>query len=368
MIAGVGERLAARDNPRMHRRFIRSGLRCLVGLIAGVIALMAAGLPAQAAKSAKTAPGYDQRPEVRAFAADVATRHAIEADWILRQLRQARLRTTTQRLMMPAPPGQPKNWAAYRERFVEPVRIEAGIAFWREHADVLSRAEAIHGVPAQIIVGIIGVETFYGRVTGNFRVIDALATLAFDFPAGRSDRSDYFRQELEAFLVWTRREGRTPTQVMGSFAGAIGLPQFMPSSINRYAIDFDGDGRIDLLGSPIDAIGSVARFLAEHGWKRGMPTHYAATPPADAVARARLLAPDILPSFSVAEFTAAGATVADAAIGHEGPLALVMVENGDDAPSHVAGTQNFYVLTRYNRSSYYALAVIELGAAIRRNL
>ena len=340
----------------MPRRRFPHLLPFLLSLLTGLAAPPAASAPA----------GYDQRAEARAFAADVAQRRGLDADWIVEQLAQARLRPAAQRLMMPAPPGQPKNWAAYRARFVEPQRIEAGAAFWRANADVLSRAEAIHGVPAEIIVGIIGVETFYGRVMGSFRVIDALATLAFDFPSGRSDRGSYFREQLEEFLVWTRREARAPTAVVGSFAGAIGLPQFMPGSINRYAVDFDGDGHIDLHDSAIDAIGSVARFLAEHGWRRGQPTHYPVTPPADRGARARLLAPDIVPGFGATEFAALGAALDEAGLGHDGPLALVMVENGDDAPSYVAGTENFYVLTRYNRSSYYALAVIELGAAIRR--
>ncbi|MDH4050407.1 MAG: lytic murein transglycosylase, partial [Rubrivivax sp.] len=272
--------------------------------------------------------GYELRPEVRSFATELAARRDIDADWVLAQLAQARLQPAAQKLMMPAPPGQPKNWAAYRERFVEPRRILAGVDFWNAHADDLARAEARFGVPAEIVVGIIGVETFYGRVMGNFRTLDVLATLAFDFPAGRSDRSDYFRDELEALLVLARREHVAPSALTGSYAGAMGLPQFMPSSVNRFAIDFDGDDRVDLQASAADAIGSVARFLGEHGWHRGMPTHFAVTPPEDRVQRARLLVPDIVPSFSAQDFAAAGAALPDAGRQHAGPLALVMVENG----------------------------------------
>lgn len=333
-------------------------------LIASLLVLAASAH----AKSAKQAVGYDRSADGRAFAADLAIRHGLDRDWVLKQLALARRQPVAQKLMMPAPSGQPKNWAAYRERFVEPQRINAGATFWRDHADVLSRAETLHGVPAEIIVGIIGVETYYGRVMGNFRVLDALATLAFDFPTGRSDRSAYFRTELEEFLLWTQREALAPSAIKGSFAGAIGLPQFMPGSINRFALDFDGDGHIDLRGSAADAIGSVARFLAEHGWQRGQPTHFEAAPPSDEAARARLLAPDIVPSFSAAEFLSLGGTLDDAGRAHPAKLALVMVENGTAAPSHVAGTDNFFALTRYNRSSYYALAVIELGAAVRRSL
>jgi membrane-bound lytic murein transglycosylase B len=221
-------------------------------------------------------------------------------------------------------------------------------------------------VPPEIVVGIVGVETFYGRITGSFRVIDALATLAFDFPAGRKDRSGFFRAELEEFLVLCDREGVDPQQVRGSYAGAIGLPQFMPGSINRHAVDLDGDGHVDLLGSAADSVGSVARFLADHGWQRGLATHFGVAVPADAADRAALLAPDIVPSFSAAQFAERGARLDDAGRAHEGLLALVELQNGELAPSYVAGTSNFYALTRYNWSSYYAMAVIALGEAVKR--
>ena len=201
---------------------------------------------------------------------------------------------------------------------------------------------------------------------GNYRVLDALATLGFDFPSGRSDRSAFFRSELEEFLAFAQREGRDTGSLRGSFAGAVGLPQFMPGSINRWAVDFDGDGRIDLLGSAADTIGSIANYLAAFGWQRGMPTHYAVAVPVDLGDRAVLLAPDIVPSFSAAQFAERGAVLPGPAQAHDGPLALVMVENGAAAPSYVAGTQNFYTVTRYNRSSYYALAVITLGKAVRQ--
>jgi membrane-bound lytic murein transglycosylase B len=310
--------------------------------------------------------GYEQRPEVRVFAAEVAARRpALDEGWILRQLAQAEKRPAAQRLMMPPPPGQAKNWAAYRSRFVEPRRIDAGLGFWRANDEALRRAEERFGVPPEIVVGIVGVETFYGRITGSFRVLDVLTTLAFDFPTGRSDRSPYFRDELEQFLLLARREGVDPPSVDGSFAGAIGLPQFMPGSINRYALDFDGDGRVDLGGSAADAIGSIAQFLSQHGWQRGMPPVFDVVPPEDRIERARLLVPDISPSFSAAQLVAAGATLPAAARAHPRPLALVMVENGDAPASFFAGTENFYTLTRYNRSSYYALAVIALGEAVK---
>jgi membrane-bound lytic murein transglycosylase B len=308
---------------------------------------------------------YADRADVRAFAAELAERHGLTLDWVTEQLAQARLQPAAQRLMMPPPAGTAKNWAAYRDRFVEPQRIAAGVRFWDDHDNWLARAEAQWGVPAEIVVGVVGVETFYGRILGNFRVLDVLATLAFDFPAGRSDRSAFFRGELEAFLLLCRREGLAPGVPRGSYAGAIGLPQFMPSSINRYAVDFDGDGRIDLGASAADAIGSVANYLAAHGWQRDLPITYDVAVPVDASARATLLQPDIVPSFDAARMAALGAELDAAGRSHEGLLALVELQNGTAAPTYVAGTQNFYALTRYNWSSYYAMAVIALGEAVK---
>ena len=323
---------------------------------------------ASTASSPSTAPAstpYARREDVRDFARQLAERRELPPHWVQAQLAQARLQPAAQRLMMPPPAGTAKNWAAYRERFVEPQRIMAGERFWQDNADWLQRAEQRFGVPAEIIVGIVGVETFYGRITGNFRVLDVLTTLAFDFPAGRSDRSAFFRSELEEFLVWCRREGLDCSAPKGSFAGAMGLPQFMPGSINRWAVDFDGDGHIDLNGSAADVVGSVANYLAAHGWQRGLPITFAVAPPLDTRARATLLQPDILPSFSAEQMTALDAELDAAGRAHEGPLALVELQNGDAAPSFVAGTQNFYALTRYNWSSYYAMAVITLGEAIK---
>jgi membrane-bound lytic murein transglycosylase B len=343
-----------------------------------LLALVAAlALPnavlAQTAKARKTAAedsgtNYAARQDVRDFAALVAERQQWSLEWVKTQLAQARRQSAAQRLMMPPPAGTAKNWAAYRDRFVEPQRIAAGTRFWQDNAESLKRAEERWGVPAHIIVGIVGVETFYGRVTGNFRVLDVLATLSFDFPSGRSDRSAFFRDELEAFLLLCRREGLEPTAPKGSFAGAMGLPQFMPSSINRYAVDFDGDGHIDLANSAADVIGSVANYLAAFGWQRGMPTQYEVVVPVDTSARATLLAPDIVPSFSSEQMLALGAELEIKARVHDGALALVELQNGAAAPSYVAGTQNFYVVTRYNQSSYYAMAVITLGEAVRQGM
>lgn len=317
------------------------------------------------AASAAEPRTYADHPAMIAFADELTERHGWPAGWARQALSKARFLPRVTQLIMPPPAGTAKNWAAYRDRFIEPRRLKAGAEFWQTHEKTLRRAEATYGVPAALVVGIIGVETFYGRHLGGFRVIDALATLSFDFPSGRSDRSAFFRDELEALLVWARREGRSPLEVKGSYAGAIGWPQFMPSSILRHAVDFDGDGHINLERNLSDVIGSVANFIKAHGWQAGVPTHYGVQPPADAEARSELLKPDIVPSFSAQEMSLRGATLEEKALVHEGPLALVELQNGPAEPSYVAGTRNFYVVTRYNWSSYYALAVIELGQAVQ---
>ena len=320
---------------------------------------------------------YGGRADAVALADLLAERHGLDPAWARAQLAQARFVPSVARLIMPPPAGTAKNWAAYRGRVIEPLRVRAGAAFWRANEKWLRLAEELYGVPPEIVVGIIGVETIYGQQMGNFRVVDALATLAFDFPAGRKDRSAFFRDELESFFVMCHSEGTDPLQAKGSFAGAMGMPQFMPSSFNKYAVDMDGDGHVDLRDSPADVIGSVAHYLAEFGWRRDLPTRFDVAVPVDATDRAALLAPDILPSFTLVEFTARGAQLDAAAFaadvrldasGGVGKLALVELQNGDAAPSYVAGTGNFYAVTRYNWSSYYALAVIELGEAVAREV
>lgn len=309
---------------------------------------------------------YGPRDDVLRAAEVFAGRHGLDRAWVASRLAEARYLPRVAQLIMPPAVGTPKNWRAYRARFIDATRIRAGVQFWNQHQATLLKAQAIYGVPAEIVVGIIGVETLYGRHMGGFRAIDALATLAFDFPPGRRDRSAFFQDELGQLLLLAHREGIEPSSLRGSYAGAIGLPQFMPSSWNRHAIDFDGDGHIDLRGSPADAIGSVAHYLSAYGWAPGMPTEFAVRPPTDAAQLAVLLEPDIVPSFTADEMSSRGAQLEAAGRRFEGKLALVRLENGEAAPSHVAGTPNFYVITRYNWSSYYAMAVIDLGREVAR--
>lgn len=310
--------------------------------------------------------GYAAREDAQQLAAELARSLELDPQWVWNAIAKARYKESAAKLMMPAGPGTAKNWGVYRSRFVEPIRIRAGVNFWRRYEADLKRAESIYGVPASIIAGVLGVETIYGRQTGNFRVLDVLTTLTLDFPKGRSDRSPFFKTELGEFLKFCQEQQLEPETVLGSYAGAIGLPQFMPSSIRRYAVDFDGDGHIDLLRSPVDAIGSVAHYLAEQGWQPDWPTYFDIKPPQDEQALAKLLAPDIVPSFSATDMQEMGASLSPTGQNHPGQLALVLLQNGNDAPTLIAGTSNFYAITRYNQSSYYALAVIQLGEVVSR--
>ena len=324
--------------------------------------------------SAKTpAPSsYANHPAARAAADSMAQNSALNRTWVRATLAQARMLPDVVRAVTPAKDPSVRNWQVYRERMVDPVRIEAGVQFWLRNAKTLERAERETGVPASVIVGILGVETIYGKHMGKYRVLDALATLAFDFPASHPKapaRAAYFLQELEAFLVWCKQTGRDPLRVRGSYAGAMGMAQFMPSSWQKYAVDFDADGRIDLFDNSKDAIGSIANYLAAFGWKAGMPTHYPVQLDATRLDLPALLEKDIVPSMSSAQMAERGVILPAQAMQHAGSLALIELVNGNDAtPSYVAGTDNFYVVTRYNWSSFYALSVIELGEAVAREM
>jgi membrane-bound lytic murein transglycosylase B len=304
--------------------------------------------------------------EVRAFLDDLATRDGFDRAELTALINQVRYVDAAVQLVKPAPPGKPKNWQAYSKLMIDPVRTDAGIKFWNENAEALSRAESLYGVPAEIIVGIIGVETVYGRNTGRFRVLDAITTLAFSYPEApqRRERMEFFRGELEATLLFARQAGIDPLSLKGSFAGALGMPQFMPSSLMKYAVDFDGSGKIDLQTSPTDAIGSVAAFLAGHGWQRelGGPPVYAASVSPNR-AWESMLNQGLVAKYRNNELNAAGVTTAVPA--PDQLYGLVDLQNGADPTEYWLANNNFFAITQYNRSYFYAMSVVELGRAIR---
>ncbi len=304
---------------------------------------------------------------VREFIEEMVAQHGFERAELDALFGQARFIDSAVQLVKPAPPGKPKNWQAYRDRFIEPIRINAGVRFWNENAQALARAEAAYGVPAEIIVGIIGVETIYGRDTGKFRVLDTLATLAFAYPEtpNRSTRMAFFRSELANTLLFAREHKVEPFSLLGSFAGAVGMPQFMPGNILKYGVDFDKDGQIDLRTSSEDAIGSVANFLVQHGWN---PEHRDSPVVAADVSPSRAWEPLLDRGLSATlrpeELRAAGVTTATA-LPAERLYGLVDLQNGAEATEYWVANDNFFAITKYNRSYFYAMSVIELGRAVR---
>ncbi len=334
-------------------------------------------------KAPITPDDYSQRAEVLDYIDELVAREGFARDSLIRLFAQARYSATAARLMMPATVNVRRDWNVYRARFVEPVRLGSGFRFWDDHAGLLKRAERDFGVPPEIVVGILGVETVYGRNTGSFRVIDSLTTLAFDYPNKERDRSSFFREQLTDALILTRNETRDArdvsatasavTALRGSYAGAIGMPQFMPGSILRYAVDYDGDGRIDLVGSVSDVIGSVANFLSRHGWVRELATHVPLTraqsiDPLQAASIASMVSAGSVPSLAYSDLASVG--FSSTLPPPDAPLALIDLPGGSDANGnaivgYLAGTQNFHVITRYNRSYFYAFSVIELGGTIK---
>ena len=301
---------------------------------------------------------YASRPEVKAFIRDVAARHGF-SEPELRQIFAKVKRTEPVLESIKPPPPKARSWEEYRGIFVNEPRVAAGIGFWNAHRPAFERAQREFGVPPEYVLAILGIETYYGRNQGRWRVIEALSTLAFDYPP----RADYFRSELENYLLLARERKLDPFALRGSYAGAIGIPQFMPSSTRRYAVDFDGDGSVDLLRNPGDAIGSVANFLREHGWQPGGEVMLPARPAGEAW---RPYADgSVEPKFPLADLRRAGVIFDDSR--HEGGTlaALIELETPEQPSVYFVGLRNFYVITRYNRSAFYASAVAELAQALR---
>lgn len=294
----------------------------------------------------------DKVPDTAEFAREMANRHGFDAGEVTSLLAEAQRRQEI--IDAISRPAEAKPWYQYRPIFITPSRIGGGVAFWNRHEALLEKAADQFGVDPEVIVAILGVETRYGEITGGYRVLDALYTLGFHYPP----RADFFRGELENLLLLAREESISPTEIQGSYAGAMGHGQFIPSSYRAYAVDFDGDGTRSLWETP-DAVGSVANYLGEHGWRRGERVAVRA----EAAPNARPIAdPPIRPEFTVSELARRGfQPVAEVNAGD--PATLIPLEQ-PDSTEYWIGFHNFYVISRYNRSALYAMAVHQLSRAI----
>ncbi len=306
------------------------------------------------AKPADVEESYLAHPEAQVW------RTRMEAEGFSRQvldqlLREARKQTSILRAM-DRPAEKRLDWGEYRQRFIQPKQVSQGVAFWNAHEEALSRAESVYGVPPEVIVAIIGIETRYGKNMGSFRALDALATLSFDYPR----RAEFFQGQLKDLLILAEAEKRDIRQLKSSYAGAMGYGQFIPSSFLKYAVDFDRDGSADIWDNPVDAIGSVANYFLAHGWQTGAPV-------ASLVAVGR--APDeswvntgLPPKRLVKEWRDLGVSLVDQA--HEASPAVLLRMMDQSQATYWLGFNNFYTITRYNRSRLYAMAVYQLSREI----
>ena len=302
------------------------------------------------------AANYQNTSEGQAFVRSMVEDFGFEAGRVENLLSQAR-RQQAVLDSISRPAEKTLDWHSYRDIFIRPDRIARGREFMATHADSLSRAEQVYGVPSEIITAIIGVETRYGQYLGNYRVLDALATLAFDYPP----RSRFFRSELQQYLLMTREQGLDPTSLKGSYAGAMGYGQFISSSYRHYAVDFDKDGVADILGNPVDAIGSVANYFSEHRWQTGEPV--ADRLKASLPASSPLLTDGLKPDLQVVDYRKAGLPVPGTVRDDLPARALRLM--GESEHELWLTYRNFYVITRYNHSHLYAMAVHQLAEALK---
>jgi membrane-bound lytic murein transglycosylase B len=344
---------------------VRSALLCRVAYVL-FAALELVVAPASAASKGAPPAGYAARTDVRAFIDEMVADYGFDRAALRHAFAAARFQPRIVEAMQ-RPLIEPPKWYEYAPPLLSAARIDGGVDWWNTHAAELGEAEARYGVPAEVIVAIVGVESLYGRNTGRYRALDALATLAFDYPR----RAQFFRGELKQFLLLARDLGVPPQVPKGSFAGALGVPQFMPGSYRTYAVDFDGDGRIDLWGNGADVAGSVGNFLARHDWQRGQPVLLPATiAPEGHDAVLRRLDGGISERRSLEAWAADGVTTDASPANLAGdPVGLLLLEEktpeGEEGASYWIACQNFYVLTRYNKSRLYAAVVWELARAIK---
>ena len=296
-----------------------------------------------------------QRAEVVSFINDMVAEYGYEATELNDVL--GRVELSEKVIAAITRPAEALPWHRYRSIFLKPGRIKGGAEFWRRNQAQLERASEKYGVPVEILVAVIGVETKYGRITGGFKVINSLSTLAFDYPK----RSRFFTSELNHYFLLAREQSLDPLTLTGSYAGAMGIPQFMPSSYRAYAVDFDEDGLTDIWENPTDAIGSVGNYFKEHGWREGAGIISPATIPDSDISA--LLTNGLEPKLTMAVMAEAGIVSGDE-VGATENVKLLQLENKDDYEYWLA-LHNFYVITRYNHSALYAMAVYQLAEAIR---
>ena len=308
-------------------------------------------------------PQPQDHPGAAEFAQKAASENQLDPEAVLAVLKQAEFKQSIVDAI--SRPAEGKPWHEYRPIFITQKRIDGGVAFWREHKELIDKAAERFQVDPQVIVSIIGVETFYGRITGNYRVLDALTTLSFYYPDTIRDRSEFFSSELMHFFILSEEEDMPIDELTGSYAGAMGLGQFIPSSYREYAVDLDGDGRRDLWSSMDDVIGSVANYLHRHKWQYGEPIVYAVDKREDA--NMELIAKgDYKPKYTVDDLSVGGFTTTQDLDG-EAAVSLISLEE-EDFNTYWMTFKNFYVITRYNRSPLYAMAVYELSEEIRRGM
>jgi len=321
-------------------------------LMAIAMVLAGAAIPTLAQAPAKV----QFKPEVEEFIDQMVRKNQFE-EAALRQV-FAQLKAHDGVVKAIGAPATAKPWHEFKNIFVTPTRISGGLVFWQQHADLLARARDVYGVPEEIVVSIIGVETIYGRRLGSFRVIDALYTLGFEM----TERATFFRGEMEQFLLLARENALDPLGVKGSFAGAMGMPQFIPTSYRKYAVDFDGDGRIDLWDSTADVVGSVAHYLRHFGWVWGQPV----TVPAriSGTQFKEVLEAGLRPQLTLQQMQPKGVeAIEELPPNVQAGLFSLDAEQGQE---YWLALNNFYVITRYNRSKNYAMAVYQLAKAIAR--
>ena len=298
---------------------------------------------------------FDQFPDVGTLIDEMVEEHKFNKAELSQLFKQVEFQPKIIETM--SRPAESKPWHQYRPIFLTEKRINGGVKFWQENAELLTQVEKEYGVPAHIIVAIIGVETYYGRHKGTYKVIEALSTLGFGYPK----RSKFFRGQIKEFLLMAREEKRDPLEFLGSYAGAMGMPQFIPSSFRHYAVDFDKDGRRDLWGNRSDIIGSVANYFNRHHWKVGEPVTARAEIPKTSMER--FIKKEVKPYISLSKLKAAGVTPEKSLV--EQQVTLLALDSDEQSKEYWVTLHNFYVITRYNRSPLYAMAVHQLSEAIR---